>query len=159
MRFLSRAALVAAAFTVCQPALADDDLERMERLTLAMNAQMLRVVTDMMPEAKDLVPTLTWNKAMADAATCSLAAYRKKIGDDGVETLLTNMEALVAREDLTLQQITEEGQKLSPLPDDEQLAIERECGMGKATSAAMMADPNFPKFMSYMVKALEQSEQ
>lgn len=138
---------------------AEDDLARMERLSMAMSERMIANVAAEFPDAKDVLPNITWTDAMATAAECSLQAYRDRIGDDGVDEMLANMEALVARETLTMAEFAEEGQKISPLPTDQQQAIEAECGMGKASMESMMADPNFVKFTAFMMQAMQNGEQ
>lgn len=135
-------------------AAADASIERLKQLSLAMNAKMTETIVREVPEARDYIPTVKWNDEINKAAGCTLAAYEDRLGKDAVETLLSNMEALTARDDLNFEQFGEEAQKIFPIENGVQDAIESSCGMGKAMTASMMSDPNFPKFSQFMMKAM-----
>ena len=151
MRFL----LAGVALTLtATSASADTNVERLRQLSLAMNDKMTETIVLKVPEARDYIPKIEWNDAIEKAAGCTMAAYEKRLGSDGIDTLLSNMEALVARTGLTFEEFNEEAMKMSPLSVDEQAAVEKSCGMGKAMTSAMMSHPSFAKFSQFMMKAM-----
>lgn len=151
MRFLTAGVALT---LVATSASADTNVERLKQLSLAMNEKMTETIVLKVPEARDHIPTVKWNDAIETAARCTMDAYEDRLGSDGIDTLLSNMEALVARTGLSFEEFSEEATKMSPLSIEEQSAVEKSCGMGKAMSSAMMSDPKFAKFSQFMMKAM-----
>ena len=136
--------LAAAAVLVLPGAVAaQSQLDRMETVSEKMNdAMMMMMVNEMAANGADpepliaTMPELTWDAEMREAGACMLDAYQAEIGGDGVDTMLTRMEAFadeVARlsaDDLSMEAIDE---NLDILPEgmteERSMEITQTCGM------------------------------
>lgn len=137
------------------PALAETDIDRMARMSMALNEKMITSVVDAVPEAASVIPRLQWTQRLADAAACTLNEYRARIGQEGVDAMMDRMQALIDRPSLSMTDLATEGAALSPLPQDQVAAIEERCGMAKANIEQMMADPNYSRFVQFMSRAYQ----
>ena len=147
---------VIALVTVALPglALADSRLDRMETLSAQLSEAMYAHVLKIYPQAEGALPDPSWNDAIRTAAVCTLDAYEAEIGNDGVDTMLDEMEKRVAAEIDDFEAWLSNMEYDTGLTDDQQAAIEKSCGMAKASTDKMMSDPNMPNLMKAMGAAM-----
>lgn len=73
-------------------ALAETQLERMERLSVQINEMTYAGLVTQMPQLAGNMPPATWDAAMREAYVCLLDEVEDEIGSDGVDEMLDNME-------------------------------------------------------------------
>jgi hypothetical protein len=106
---------------------AQTQLDRMETVSEAMTeAMVVMMVREMEANGADAaplmetLPDMVWDNAMRDAGRCILERYSDAIGDSGVETMLTNMEAYNAE----IEALGENNVTISDLPEPEDMLPE-----------------------------------
>lgn len=132
-----RPALIALLLATPLPALAQSQLDRLEAISEDMNLGMAKMMArEIAAQGGDptamlaALPDNTWDDAFRAAGACTLDRYEALIGADGVETMLTKMEAMVpALETATMETMD----ALNPLPpgitEEQSADIARSCGM------------------------------
>ena len=77
-------------------AAADPQLDRLERLAELAGTKIAPVIEARNPELRGRLPDTEWDDDLRDAGACILAAYRREIGQDGVESVLADAETALA---------------------------------------------------------------
>jgi hypothetical protein len=118
-------------------------LERLEAVYETLNESMVLVmVNEMEAEGVDpapimeVLPDLSWDDAMRDAGRCMLDRYDALIGRDGIDTMLTDLEAYAAdlkdagNEGLTARELADPENMLPEgVSQDQSMEITQACGM------------------------------
>ncbi|MCH2075848.1 MAG: hypothetical protein MK180_03025 [Rhodobacteraceae bacterium] len=150
MRSLALAALIA----IPTIASAESDVERMERLASTMSTKMYAYIEERFPAAKGNLPDPGWNDEIRAAADCTMGAWEAEIGAAQVTALLDEMENHLNQEIEDFQAWSEGMPVSNPLSDEQNVAIEAQCGMANAMMNKMMSDPNMPNLMQAMSAAM-----
>ena len=134
---------------------AEPELAQIERLSKTFAQRIGAALAAQTPGGKTIPPRLTWTPALEDAATCTLTKYRQRIGRKRVSDLLDKAERILSRPGLSLDDATDEGERLRPLTRKEMTEIDRTCGFTLAGLQSLMTDPNFPKIMARAMKLFQ----
>ncbi|MBJ3762373.1 hypothetical protein ILP92_06410 [Maribius pontilimi] len=124
-----KAPLIAALLALsAAPALAETQLERMERITETLQARMF---ADMVQGSDiDVAQAVAWDDAMRDAAQCLLDGYRAEAEPDAIDASFDAMEELLAQTDLGADEFETRMAALpQPVPQDRAIALSGECGL------------------------------
>ncbi|AHM02826.1 hypothetical protein roselon_00381 [Roseibacterium elongatum DSM 19469] len=125
----------AVALALPMAANAQSALERFEVLNEQIETLIFEAMAAQTPQLVGNLPAPEWNQAMRVAGECFLDGVRDEVGDEGVNTLLDNMEAAMQGVDAT-SLMQESGAFQPTLPDglsDQQLQnIDSECGLNQA---------------------------
>ncbi|MEM7295100.1 MAG: hypothetical protein AAF330_00485 [Pseudomonadota bacterium] len=136
------------------PALAETQLERMERLTTGMQEALYAHLSTEVPEIAGRLPDAGWDAGVRQAASCSLEAYEDKIGRRGVDQMLDTMEERLSTPISDLATWLDGLSFDAGLSTSETQAIEVGCGFLSATEAKMTADPLFPNLIRAITEAM-----
>jgi len=150
-----RIIVFATTLTVPTAGFAETNLERMERLTSVMTDKMYAHIETIYPAAKGNLPDPGWDDNIRAAAECSLDEYYGLIGNDGVVAMMDEMETVLAEDIGDFEEWIEGMEFDTGITDAQSSSIEAKCGMGKATTDKMMADPKMPNLMQAMAAAFE----
>ena len=145
-----RSFIIAALVAVPTAAAAESDVERMERLASSMSAKMYAYIEERFPAAKGNLPDPGWNDEIRAAAVCTMSAWEAEIGAAEVTALLDEMENQLNQEIEDFAAWSEGMAVSNPLSDEQNVAIEAQCGMANAMMNKMMSDPNMPNLMQAM---------
>ena len=134
-----RTTALATALTLLPAAtLAQSTLDRMEAVSEKMNAVMVRMMADEMiangadpAPLLETLPDMAWDDEMRAAGACMLTGYTDRIGEDGVEEMIANIEQVTNDLDgMTLSALSDE---MAILPDgiteEQSVEITQSCGM------------------------------
>lgn len=91
-RFLAPLGLAVATVMMPFAAAAETQIERMERISVAMNELTYAGLIQQMPALEGNMPPADWDDGMRAAYVCLLDEIEDEIGSDGVDELLDNME-------------------------------------------------------------------
>lgn len=99
---------------------AQSQLDRMETvsetMTEALAVMMVRQMEANGADAAplmDVLPDMAWDAEMREAGRCILDRYSEIVGDDGVESMLTKMEAFTAE----FEALRERGGSIDDMPE------------------------------------------
>lgn len=95
-RPLLRAGLAVALMTVPLAASAQSQLERFEALSEQMTTLTYQGLAQQYPVLNGLLPIADWGRPERRAGRCALRRYDRAVGDDGVEAMLSELEASIA---------------------------------------------------------------
>lgn len=125
MRLIPLAAL---SLTLATPALAETQLERMERLSEAMQVKMFSTMlqgTDF-----DVASAVAWDDEMRASAECVLDAYVAESSEEDLEAVFDQMEEIIAQPAADMAAMEEQMSNFAaPLPEERAIEINRSCGM------------------------------
>jgi hypothetical protein len=128
-RATAAAALVLAA-AMALPAAAQSTLERLEAVSVEMNAMMNAAMIAEVPALDGNMPDPAWDEPLRQAYTCMHDAYVAEVGDAPVAVMVSQMEAqletLTAEDLLTGAVAVENPEGIS---DDQALEIVSGCGL------------------------------
>ncbi|MEM9603721.1 MAG: hypothetical protein AAGA11_12720 [Pseudomonadota bacterium] len=159
---LKRAACIALFLLPFSQSHASDALERIEAISEDMTSLMFdAMLTEMGAEGVDtsklaeLVPSTEWDEPMRDAGRCVLDRFTARIGDDGVDAMLDQMEARLPEIRAGGMQAIDQLGSLLPegISEAEADAINSECGMTRLIREKMMN----PEFMSAVMSLMSEN--
>ena len=150
-----RIIILAAALAAPTLAHAESQIERMERLSVALQGKLYAMMEAEVPAVKGNLPDPAWNDAVRAAATCTLTSYQDALGEDGVDAMFTQMEEVLASPATNFDTMLNGMDVSTGLSDAENAAIEQKCQMGQATMSMMMADPKFQNFVAAMGQMMD----
>lgn len=143
MQILKKYLLAMAAIAIPSISVAQSQLDRMETVSEAMTGTMvIMMVREMEANGVDAtplmeaLPDMTWDDDMRVAGRCILERYSDAVGDTGVETMLTNMEAYNAE----IEALGDNSGTIGDMPEpvdmmpegfseQQQMEIAQSCGM------------------------------
>lgn len=118
-------------------AIAQSNLDRMEAFFEKMNAASVRMIADKMiangadpAPLYEALPKMDWDDEMRDAGACMLTAYSDKVGEDGVEVMIADMEEFARDiDEMNPPDFTDVTFVPSGITADEDYEIMTSCGM------------------------------
>ena len=143
-------------------AVASSPLERIESISEDMTALMFDAMIEEMgaqgidtDQLRELIPNTEWDQPMRDAGSCVIDQFTAKIGEDGVNAMLDNMEARLPEIQNGGMDALEDMQTLLPegISEEEADAISNQCGMTQLMQQKMMN----PEFMSAVMSLMSQN--
>lgn len=110
-------------------AAAETRLERMERLTEALQERLYSGLPGGLPDTVDL-DKIAWTDAMRDANACVLSEYAARTSDRDIDAMLDRMEALAHEPVGEFRKMSDEMEAAEiGLPPDEAIQIDKDCGV------------------------------
>lgn len=129
-----RTALLSAALAaVALPAAAQSTFERLEALSVTMNAMMFDAMVAQTPALEGNMPTAEWSDDLRAAYQCMYDGFEARVGEPAMARMVTQMEAQVAT--LTPEQVMTGGNSIenpAGLSDEQAAEIVAGCGMMEA---------------------------
>lgn len=152
-------ALFCVALMASCPVFAADRLERMESLSEELSQLMFKAMIDRfaaegadVTKLRSLVPDTEWTPPMREAAGCVLGKYQEKIGVEGLDKLLTKMDAVMPALREGGMQAFEEMGNITPegVSDTDAMEINEACGMANLMQEQMMSGGFMQEAMKLM---------
>ena len=137
---MTRFTTILCALALATPALAETRLERMERLSIASQMKVFATMPGGIPADIDARKTLAWTPELREKAGCMLDEHDARIGTDGVDQMLDEMEAFLERDFTDFETASTEMGEIAPdIPEADSDAIQAKCGFTEAYVARLMS--------------------
>ena len=146
-------------FLSASVAVASDRLDRLETISEELTQLLYQAMVNEIAaggadvtKLREAIPNSDWNQPMREAAQCVLEQYQQKIGSEGVDKMLDDMEASLPELREGGMAAMEKNQDLQPegISEDEAISINESCGMADLMQENMMAGEFMSEFMKLM---------